>query len=105
MRIHGVDVRVSILPTQHGEKAVCRILDSSRAALPLAALDFEAEDLAIFLDMIRQPYGLLLVTGPTGSGKSTTLYGAMNDIRSPEVNIVTVEDPIEDCTRTMPPRP
>jgi len=95
MKLRGMDVRVSVLPTQHGEKVVCRILDSTRAARPLAMLDFEAEDLAIFLEMIRQPYGLLLVTGPTGSGKSTTLYGAINDIRSDEINIVTVEDPIE----------
>jgi type IV pilus assembly protein PilB len=95
MQVQGADIRVSTLPTHYGEKAVCRILDSTRVALPLAALDFEAEDLAVFLEMIRQPYGLLLVTGPAGSGKSTTLYGAINDIRSEQVNICTIEDPIE----------
>ena len=90
-----VDLRVSVLPTYYGEKVVCRILDSSKASLPLGALGFDADQLALFERMIRVPYGLLLVTGPTGSGKSTTLYGALNAVRSPEVNIVSVEDPVE----------
>ena len=90
-----IDLRVSVLPTYYGEKVCCRILDSSKACLPLAALGFTPEQLAIFERMIRVPYGLLLVTGPTGSGKSTTLYGALNAVRSPELNIVSVEDPVE----------
>ncbi|MFZ5471402.1 MAG: GspE/PulE family protein [Myxococcota bacterium] len=90
-----IDLRVSVLPTYFGEKVCCRILDNSRASLPLSELGFEREQLASFERMIRSPYGLLLVTGPTGSGKSTTLYGALNAVRSPELNIVTVEDPVE----------
>ncbi len=90
-----VDLRVSVLPTYWGEKVVCRILDNSKAALPLDAIGFDQAQRATFERMIRSPYGLVLVTGPTGSGKSTTLYAALNTIRSPEVNIVTVEDPVE----------
>jgi type IV pilus assembly protein PilB len=90
-----VDLRVSVLPTYWGEKVVCRILDNTKAALPLEQLGFDADQLALFERMIRVPYGILLVTGPTGSGKSTTLYGALNAVRSPEINIVSVEDPVE----------
>ncbi|MBP6629487.1 MAG: type II/IV secretion system protein [Kofleriaceae bacterium] len=90
-----LDLRVSVLPTYWGEKVVCRILDNRKAALPLDALGFEPEQRTAFERMIRNPYGLILVTGPTGSGKSTTLYSALNAVRSPELNIVTVEDPIE----------
>lgn len=90
-----VDLRVSVLPTIFGEKVCCRILDNTKACLPLAELGFEAQQLLTFQKMIRVPYGLLLVTGPTGSGKSTTLYGALNTVRSPELNIVSVEDPVE----------
>ncbi len=90
-----VDLRVSILPTYWGEKVVCRLLDNTRACLPLDAIGFDAAQLAIFEKMIRAPYGLLLVTGPTGSGKSTTLYAALNAVRSPEMNVVSVEDPVE----------
>ena len=90
-----IDLRVSVLPTIFGEKVCCRILDNTRACLPLADLGFEPEELEAFDRLIRIPYGLLLVTGPTGSGKSTTLYGALNAVRTPEVNIVTVEDPVE----------
>jgi type IV pilus assembly protein PilB len=90
-----VDLRVSVLPTIFGEKVCCRILDNTKACLPLAELGFEAQQLVTFQKMIRVPYGLLLVTGPTGSGKSTTLYGALNTVRSPELNIVSVEDPVE----------
>lgn len=90
-----IDLRVSVLPTYFGEKVVCRILDNSRACLPLSELGFETHQLEAFQRMIRNPYGLLLVTGPTGSGKSTTLYGALNSVRSPELNIVSVEDPVE----------
>ncbi len=90
-----VDLRVSILPTYWGEKVVCRILDNSKAALPLDAIGFDPAMRAQFERMIKAPYGLVLVTGPTGSGKSTTLYAALNAVRSPEINVVTVEDPVE----------
>ena len=89
------DLRVSVLPTYWGEKVVCRVLDSSRAALPLDALGFEPAQHAAFSRIIAAPHGLVLVTGPTGSGKSTTLYAALNAVRSPELNLVTVEDPVE----------
>jgi type IV pilus assembly protein PilB len=90
-----VDLRVSILPTYWGEKGVCRLLDNTRAALPLDAIGFDETQMRIFEKMIAAPYGLLLVTGPTGSGKSTTLYAALNAVRSPEMNVVSVEDPVE----------
>ncbi len=90
-----VDLRVSVLPTYWGEKVVCRVLDNKRAALPLEQLAFSPDERVVFDRMIQAPYGLVLVTGPTGSGKSTTLYAALNAVRSPELNIVTVEDPIE----------
>ena len=90
-----VDLRVSVLPTYWGEKVVCRLLDNRRASLPLDSLGFEQSQKEEFLKMIRSPYGLVLVTGPTGSGKSTTLYSALNAVRDPEVNVVTVEDPVE----------
>jgi type IV pilus assembly protein PilB len=90
-----IDLRVSVLPTYYGEKVCCRILDNTRAALSLDELGFEPDQLVIFERMIRAPYGMLLVTGPTGSGKSTTLYGALNAVRSPELNVVSVEDPVE----------
>ncbi len=90
-----IDLRVSVLPTFWGEKVVCRILDSSRASLPLDALGFEPAQREAFAKMISAPHGLILVTGPTGSGKSTTLYAALNAVRSPELNLVTVEDPVE----------
>jgi type IV pilus assembly protein PilB len=95
---HGnadIDLRVSVLPTYWGEKVVCRLLDNRRAALPLDEIGFTAEERVLFDRMIAAPHGLLLVTGPTGSGKSTTLYGALNAVRSPELNILTVEDPVE----------
>jgi type IV pilus assembly protein PilB len=90
-----VDLRVSILPTYWGEKVVCRLLDNRRAVLPLDAIGFDAAQQRQFMEMIRAPYGLVLVTGPTGSGKSTTLYAALNAVRDPEVNVVSVEDPVE----------
>ncbi|MBK7534764.1 MAG: type II/IV secretion system protein [Myxococcales bacterium] len=90
-----IDLRVSVLPTYFGEKVVCRILDNQRSALPLAALGFETQLLGSLMRMMQSPHGLVLVTGPTGSGKSTTLYAALNAIRSPDINIVTIEDPVE----------
>jgi len=90
-----VDFRVSVLPTVHGEKVVLRILDGSNLALSLDALGFEPEALANFSEAIRSSYGMILVTGPTGSGKSTTLYSAVKEIMTEEDNFVTVEDPVE----------
>ncbi len=91
----GIDLRVSVLPTYFGEKVVCRLLDNQRAVLPLDALGFEAAQKRDLLRMLQSPNGLILVTGPTGSGKSTTLYAALNAVRTPEVNVVTIEDPVE----------
>ncbi len=90
-----VDIRVSSLATDFGEKIVLRILDKSQLQLDLNKLGFEDENLALFRKKIRLPYGMILVTGPTGSGKTTTLYAALNEINRPEVNITTIEDPIE----------
>jgi type IV pilus assembly protein PilB len=90
-----IDLRVSVLPTYWGEKVVCRLLDNKRAMLSLDALGFEPKQRDEFLRMVRSPYGLVLVTGPTGSGKSTTLYAALNAVRNPEINVVSVEDPVE----------
>jgi type IV pilus assembly protein PilB len=90
-----IDFRVSILPIIHGEKVVLRILDSSNLTLSLDSLGFEEKALADIRFAISQPYGMLLVTGPTGSGKSTTLYSAIKEVLTPEENIVTVEDPVE----------
>jgi len=90
-----IDLRISVLPTYWGEKVVCRLLDNRRAMQSLDQLGFEAGQRDEFLRMVRSPYGLILVTGPTGSGKSTTLYAALNAVRDPEVNVVTVEDPVE----------
>ncbi|MBI4605317.1 MAG: Flp pilus assembly complex ATPase component TadA [Planctomycetes bacterium] len=90
-----IDFRVSVLPTIHGEKVVLRILDSSNLTLNLESLGFEEKALLDIRHAIGQPYGMLLVTGPTGSGKSTTLYSCVREVLSTEDNIVTVEDPVE----------
>ncbi|MGC8866904.1 MAG: GspE/PulE family protein, partial [Elusimicrobiales bacterium] len=90
-----VDLRVSVLPCVYGEKVVMRILDSSGLKLRLEDLGFEPENLAIFSRCIRAPYGINLITGPTGSGKSTTLYSALSTLNTPDVNISTIEDPVE----------
>ena len=90
-----IDLRVSSMPTLLGEKIVLRILDKANLRIRLEDLGFRHETLEAFERMLRQPYGLVLVTGPTGSGKTTTLYSALDLIRSPEKNIVTVEDPVE----------
>jgi type IV pilus assembly protein PilB len=90
-----IDFRVSTLPTMFGEKAVLRILDKDALKLDLSVLGFGANELERFNAAIHQPYGMVLITGPTGSGKTTTLYSAIHTINSPEVNIMTAEDPVE----------
>jgi type IV pilus assembly protein PilB len=90
-----IDLRVSTLPTVYGEKVVMRILDKSSILLDLQDLGFTDHNYAMFSESFTKPYGLILVTGPTGSGKSTTLYATLNKISRPEINIVTTEDPVE----------
>jgi type IV pilus assembly protein PilB len=90
-----IDFRVSVLPTVHGEKIVLRILDSTNLGRSLDTLGFEPQALADFKSAIDAPYGMILVTGPTGSGKTTTLYSAVKEMLTPEMNFVTVEDPVE----------
>ncbi len=91
----SIDLRVSALPTIYGEKVVMRILDTSTAMLELTDLGFETDNLERYRSSYSKPYGCILVTGPTGSGKSTTLYSTLNVLNHPDVNIVTVEDPVE----------
>ena len=97
LRVGGkaVDVRVSTLPTGHGERAVLRLLDKESGKMDLQHLGMSAETLAQFDKLIAQPHGIVLVTGPTGSGKTTTLYAALSRLNSSSANILTVEDPIE----------
>jgi general secretion pathway protein E len=97
LRIGGrpVDVRVSTLPTGHGERAVLRLLEKEAGRLDLGRLGMSPQTLATFDRLVHQPHGIVLVTGPTGSGKSTTLYSALNRIDATTVNVMTVEDPIE----------
>ena len=90
-----IDLRVSTLPTVYGEKVVMRILDKSSILLDLSDLGFTEHNYKIYSESFTKPYGLILVTGPTGSGKSTSLYATLNKISKPEINIVTVEDPVE----------
>ncbi|MBI2493440.1 MAG: type IV-A pilus assembly ATPase PilB [Candidatus Rokubacteria bacterium] len=90
-----IDFRVSTLPTIFGEKAVLRILDKDSLRLDLTQLGFDPWSLGKFNGAIHQPYGMVLITGPTGSGKTTTLYSAVHTINSPDVNIMTAEDPVE----------
>ena len=90
-----LDFRVSTLPTLFGEKVVLRILDKSNLVLDMARLGFDPQALKDFEQAILQPYGMILVTGPTGSGKTTTLYSALNRLNKPETNIMTAEDPVE----------
>lgn len=91
----NVDLRVSSLPTAFGERVVMRLLDKSTVLLSLEALGMFKSDLARFKQLLKAPYGIILVTGPTGSGKTTTLYSALSILNKPGVNIITVEDPIE----------
>jgi type IV pilus assembly protein PilB len=97
LRFEGkrIDLRVSTLPTQFGEKVVIRLLDQKRAVMEMGKIDLTAENLRILQLLLLRPQGMILVTGPTGSGKSSTLYTALNWVKSPTLNIITVEDPIE----------
>ncbi|MZP43299.1 type II secretion system protein GspE [Heliobacterium gestii] len=90
-----IDLRVSTLPAIHGEKCVIRLLDKSNVLFDLRQLGFQNETLRRYEKLVRTPYGMVLITGPTGSGKTTTLYASINEINSPEKNIVTIEDPVE----------
>ncbi len=90
-----IDFRVSILPIHHGSKVVMRILDKSALSLGLDNLGFLPETLNAFKDAVAKPFGMILITGPTGSGKSTTLYSILNQLNTPDKNIITVEEPIE----------
>jgi type IV pilus assembly protein PilB len=97
VRVGGrdVDLRVSFLPTVHGEKCVLRVLDKSNLSASMDKLGIDAETFVRFKQAVDAPHGLILVTGPTGSGKTTTLYSALNELNGPQYNIVTVEDPVE----------
>src|ERR1700736_3098461 len=90
-----IDLRISILPTAHGEKIVIRILDKSSLSASIEQMGLDTDTLAKFKKAIDAPHGMILVTGPTGSGKTTTLYSVLHELNSPQYNIVTVEDPIE----------
>lgn len=91
----SIDIRLSTLPTVYGEKIVMRILDVSNAATDIAHLGFTEKNEEMFKKMIEKPNGIVLITGPTGSGKSSTLYAALSNLNNEEVNIITVEDPVE----------
>ncbi|MBA2714687.1 MAG: Flp pilus assembly complex ATPase component TadA [Rubrobacteraceae bacterium] len=90
-----IDLRVASLPTVYGEKVVLRLLDTSNAQVELTALGFPTRVYEKYEEIFRRPYGAILVTGPTGSGKSTTLYATLSELNTPEKNIITVEDPVE----------
>ncbi len=91
----AIDFRVSTLPTMFGEKIVMRILDPSQAKMGIDALGYEPDQREVLLDAVRRPYGMVLVTGPTGSGKTVSLYSCLNILNEPGVNISTAEDPAE----------
>ena len=90
-----IDLRVSFMPTVHGEKVVLRVLDKSNLTASLDKLGMDSHTFKRFKEAVDAPHGLILVTGPTGSGKTTTLYSALNELNSPDYNIITVEDPVE----------
>ncbi len=94
-RKREIDFRVSTLPCLFGEKTVLRILDKSNLQIDMTKLGFEEDQLKDFMEAIEKPYGMVLVTGPTGSGKTTTLYSALNHLNKPGINIMTAEDPVE----------
>jgi MSHA biogenesis protein MshE len=97
IRVKGrsIDVRVSTMPVQHGESVVMRLLDQSQGTLNLESTGMPSHLLERFRKLIKRPHGMILVTGPTGSGKTTTLYGALTELNKPEVKIITAEDPVE----------
>jgi general secretion pathway protein E len=97
LRIGGraIDVRVSTLPSSHGERAVLRLLDKAESKFTLTGLGMDGEVLSSFSKLIQQPHGILLVTGPTGSGKTTTLYASLGQVDTSTTNVLTVEDPVE----------
>jgi type IV pilus assembly protein PilB len=97
IKVHGrtIDLRVSVLPTIFGEKVVMRILDPASLMVDMTKLGFREEDLKRFQNKLASPYGIILVTGPTGSGKTTTLYSALKQLNTVDVNIMTAEDPVE----------
>jgi general secretion pathway protein E/type IV pilus assembly protein PilB len=97
LRVHGreIDIRVSVIPMIHGESLVMRILDKGAMKFDLRSLGMGEETYRLFSELIRIPHGIILVTGPTGSGKTTTLYSSLLEIRSPENKIITTEDPVE----------
>ena len=97
LRIAGreVDVRVSTMPSSHGERVVMRLLDKQAGRLNLRQLGMKGENLKSLLNIIHKPHGIMLVTGPTGSGKTTSLYAALSELNDRSRNILTVEDPIE----------
>jgi general secretion pathway protein E len=90
-----IDIRMNLVPTAHGERIVMRLQDRSNVVLELEQLGFSDEALTVINDLVDRTYGILLVTGPTGSGKSTTLYGCLTKLNKPDVNILTIEDPVE----------
>lgn len=90
-----VDLRISIIPTYFGEKIVIRLLDYSQTRKTIESLGFQGSELKLFKESIRKPQGIVLITGPTGSGKTSTIYAALNAIKSEAVNVITIEDPIE----------
>jgi len=92
---HAIDVRVSTLPNAHGERAVLRLLDKGEAKFTLESLGMSGEVLRKFSQLVKQPHGIVLVTGPTGSGKTTTLYAGLQTLETATTNVLTVEDPIE----------
>src|ERR1700722_9565894 len=97
LRFEGkrIDLRVSTLPTEYGEKVVIRLLDQKRAQMTMDQLDLTTENLRVLQSLLTRPQGMILVTGPTGSGKSSTLYTSLNSVKSPTNNIITIEDPVE----------
>lgn len=95
MESKEVDFRVSVMPTSYGEKVVLRILDKSSLSMELDKLGLTSKPYEIFKNSIKAPYGMILITGPTGSGKTTTLYSALSTVNQPNINIITIEDPVE----------
>ncbi|MDH3326089.1 MAG: ATPase, T2SS/T4P/T4SS family [Gammaproteobacteria bacterium] len=95
VKTRPIDLRVSTFPAMHGEKMVFRILDKESANVDISQLGITGDSLELLLKIIKQPHGIFLVTGPTGSGKTTTLYSVLNKVNTPKVNIITMEDPVE----------